>query len=130
MCSVNEAPDPSDYDFVAFGIWLQAGKPDPESTGYLTRLKGHKKVFLFATHSASPTSDHALNAMIHAQKLAEEANVVGSFSCYGEVNPKVLEKVKAKPQPPVWLDDVPYAVGYPDSDDLHKLRETLQNVLV
>jgi flavodoxin len=130
ICPVNEAPDPADYDFVALGFWLQGGKPDPKSIDYLTRLKGHRKVFLFATHGADPKSDHALNAMAYARKLAEAAIVAGSFSCYGEVNPKVLEKVKAKPQRPVWLDDAPYAVGHPDSDDLHKLRETLKNVLV
>jgi flavodoxin len=101
LVSVDEAPDPSDYDFVALGFWLQAGKPDPKSAGYLERLKGHTKVFLFATHGADPNSEHAQNAMTYAQSLAEGATVAGTFSCFGQVNPKVLEKIKAKPQPPV-----------------------------
>lgn len=129
MCSVDEAPDPSDYDFVALGFWLQAGKPDPQSTGYLERLKGHKNLFLFATHGARPGSNHAMNAMNHARAVASGATVVGVFSCFGAVNPKVLEKVKAKPQPPEWLDDATDAVGHPDSADLDRLRASLDAAL-
>jgi flavodoxin len=129
MCAVDEAPDPTAYDFVALGVWLQGGKPDPKSASYLARLKGRPNVFLFATHGARPGSDHAKVAMAHAQSLAEGATVAGSFSCYGEVNPKVLEKVKAKPQPPVWLDDADEAVGHPNSSDLDHLRRALKAVL-
>lgn len=129
MWSVDEAPNPADYDFVALGFWLKAGKPDPQSLSYLERLQGHKKVFLFATHGARPGSEHAKNAMAHAQSLAEKANIAGSFSCYGEVDPKILEKVKAKPQPPVWLDDAAGAVGHPSPTDLENLRAALKAVL-
>jgi flavodoxin len=128
LCSVGKAPDPADYDFVAVGFWLQAGKPDPKSAGYLERLKGHSNVFLFATHGANPDSDHVKTAMAHAQSLAEGANIVGSFSCYGEVNPKVLEQVKSKPQPPVWIDDAPHAVGHPDKGDIERLRLSLASI--
>ena len=129
MYAVDEAPDPTAYDFVALGFWLQGGKPDPKSASYLARLKRHQKVFLFATHGARPGSDHAASAMAHAQSLAEGATVAGSFSSYGEVNPKVLEKVKAKPQPPVWLDEAAEAVGHPDASDMDNLRRALKAVL-
>ena len=125
MCSVDEAPNPDDYDLVALGFWLQAGQPDPKSAGYLEKLKGHQNVFLFATHGANPNSEHAKNAMARAQSLAENATVTGTFSCFGEVNPKVLAKVKAKPQPPVWIDDSAHAVGHPDQRDLQRLRASL-----
>jgi flavodoxin len=129
LCPVDEAPDPSDYDFVAVGFWLKAGKPDPKSAGYLERLKGHPKVFLFATHGANPDSEHVKNAMARAQSIAEGANFAGSFSCYGEVNPKVLDKVKVKPQPPVWIDDATHAVGHPDKGDLERLRLSIASVV-
>ena len=129
MCSVDDAPDPADYDFVAVGFWLQAGQPDAKSAGYLARLKGHTNLFLFATHGARPGSEHAQNAMAHAQALAAGAAVAGTFSCFGEVNSKVLEKIKAKPQPPVWLDDAADAVGHPDLSDLDNLRQTLTEAL-
>ncbi len=40
MCMVDDAPDPTDYDLVALGFWIQAGKPDPKSASYLTLHNG------------------------------------------------------------------------------------------
>ena len=129
LSNVDEAPDPGDFDFVAVGFWLQAGKPDPKSQAYLEKVKGHTRLFLFATHGANPDSEHANNAMAAARAIVDGATVAGCFSCYGEVNPKVLEKVKAKPQPPAWLDDAPNAVGHPNASDLENLNNTLAGIL-
>ena len=130
MYAVAEAPAPADYDLVALGFWLQAGKPDPKSAEYLGRI-GKKSLFLFATHGAAAGSDHALNAMDAARSLAPEADIVGTYSCQGQVNPKVLEKAKSKPEPPVWIDDTDDAVGHPDEADIevltYKIAELLSN---
>ena len=119
---VGDAPDPEAYDFVAVGFWLMAGKPDPKAAAYLEGLKDEQQVFLFATHGAAKGSAHARQAMQTARELAAGASVVGTYSCQGEVNPKILEKVKSKPQPPVWLDDTATAVGHPDAGDLSELK--------
>ncbi len=124
MFAVAEAPDPAGYDFVALGFWLQAGQPDPKSTEYLGKV-GKKTFFLFATHGAAAGSDHARNAIDHARSLASEADVLGTYSCQGEVNPKVLEKAKSKPEPPVWIADAPSAVGHPDEADIEVLKHQI-----
>ncbi len=124
MYAVAEAPDPADYDFVALGFWLQAGKPDPKSAEYLGKV-GKKPLFLFATHGAAAGSDHARNAMDLARSLASEADVLGTYSCQGEVNPKVLEKAKNKPEPPVWIADAPNASGHPDEADIEVLKHQI-----
>ena len=127
LFSVDQAPDPAGYDLVAVGFWLQAGRPDPKSQAFLDRLKGHGgRVFLFATHGAAAASDHARQAMDHAVSAVSPARVVGTFNCQGAVNPKVLEKVRAKTPPPPWIGDAPAAVGHPDAGDLDRLRETLR----
>jgi flavodoxin len=125
---VSEAPDPEDYDFVALGFWLQAGRPDPQSTEYLGKI-GKKPLFLFATHGAAAGSDHALDAMNYAKSLAPEAEILGTYSCQGEVNPNILEKAKNKPKPPVWIDDAPEAVGHPDDTDIGELKNMLPESL-
>jgi len=122
---VSEAPDPQGYDYIAVGFWLQAGKPDPKSAEYIAKVGSGKKLFLFATHGAASDSDHANNAMRFARELAPGAEIVGTFNCQGAVNPKVLEKVKAKPQPPPWLADAPSAEGHPDGQDMENLRRIL-----
>jgi flavodoxin I len=122
---VEDAPNPEGYDLVAVGFWLMSGKPDPKSAAYLEQFKPGQQTFLFATHGAAKGSDHARQAMQAARELASGANVIGTYSCQGQVNPKVLAKVKAKPQRPVWLDDADTAVGHPDETDLMELKKII-----
>jgi flavodoxin I len=121
---VDEAPAPENFDVVAAGFWLQAGKPDPKAAAYLARVK-NTRLFLFATHGAAAGSAHARNAMDHARNLAPDASVIGTFSCQGEVSPKVLEKIRAKdPQPP-WIQDAAGAVGHPGAEDIARLDDVI-----
>lgn len=126
---VDQAPDPADYDLIAVGFWLQAGKPDPKTMEYLPKIGIGKRLFFFATHGAAVGSDHVKNALAHARRLAQNAEMAGTFTCQGEVNPKVLEKVKAKPQPPAWLDNAPGAVGHPDNADIESIKQVVKNLL-
>ena len=125
ICFVGDAPEPGEYDFVAVGFWLMGGKPDPKAVAYLETLEDDQVVFLFATHGAAKGSGHAAQGMQLARDIVLGASVVGSYSCQGEVNPKVLAKVKAKPQPQVWLADTDTAVGHPDENDLDELKEII-----
>ena len=100
ICSVDDAPESlDDFEFIAAGFWLQGGKPDAKSAELLSRI-GKRKLFLFATHGAAKGSALARNAMDAAVKLAQDAELAGTYSCQGEVNPKVLEAAAARPEPP------------------------------
>jgi flavodoxin len=123
--TIEEAPSVGEYDLIAVGFWLQAGKPDPKSTQFLETLGQNDKLFLFATHGAHKGSDHVQNAVNHAIGLTNNAIIAGTFTCQGEVNPKVLAKVKLKPEPPVWLSDAGDAVGHPSEDDFLALKKTI-----
>lgn len=127
LAPMNEAPAPEGYDLVCVGFWLKAGQPDPTAQEYLPRVKG--KAFLFATHAARPDSDHARNAMAKARELAGGGEIVGDFHCFGQARPEVLDMARKKPQPPVWLEHAPEAVGHPDAEDLKRLRETLRSII-
>jgi flavodoxin len=124
---VADAPGAEGYDLVFVGFWLKAGKPDPESAEYLARV-GNARLFLFATHGAASGSEHARNAMAAARTLTAGADIVGSFSCQGEVVPKMLEKARSKSQPPVWLADAPDAVGHPDENDMAALQRQIADL--
>ena len=75
--------------------------------------------------SAAAKSDHVKNAIEHAIGLTNESDLAGVYTCQGEVNPKVLEKVKQKPIPPVWIGDAAHAVGHPDENDLSFLKQMI-----
>jgi flavodoxin len=123
--SVDEAPEPAGYDFVAIGFWFKSGNPDPKSSEYLKRVRG-TKLFLFATHGAAPNSEHVRKGLETAKSLVEGTEIIGTFNCQGEVNPGLLEKVKARPSPPEWIGDADTAVGHPDENDIAALKEKLK----
>ncbi len=125
---VEKAPPTDGYDFIAVGFWLKAGKPDPKASEYLINVGEDACLFLFATHGAKAGSDHVKNAIEHAIGLKNDAEIKGVFTCQGEVNPKVLEKVKQKPEPPVWIGDADQAVGHPNEDDLSALKQAVQKL--
>jgi hypothetical protein len=57
------------------------------------------------------------------------ATVIGTYSCQGEVNPKVLEKIKQKDSPPPWLYEADDAVNHPDDTDIAELIAALKKAL-
>ena len=53
--SVQDAPPPEGYDFIAAGFWVNKGTADNAAQKYMKTIKG-KKVGLFATLGAYPNS--------------------------------------------------------------------------
>jgi len=125
---VDEAPSTEGYDLTFVGFWLMAGKPDPKSSEYLEKTGKDDRLFFFATHGAAAGSDHVKNAVNQATGLTNGSEIAGVFTCQGEVNPNVLEKVKQKPEPPVWINDADAAVGHPDEKDIAALIQAIKGL--
>ena len=125
---IDEAPPANQYDIAAVGFWFQAGKPDPKAAEYLASCGSDAKLFLFATHGAAKDSEHAKVGMAMAAALTKGAQIEGAFNCQGEVNPKVLEKVRKKETPPVWIDDADSAKGHPNENDFAALKSLLDKL--
>jgi flavodoxin I len=126
--AVEDAPQPQGYDVIIVAFWLAGGKPEPKTAEYLQRIES-ARLFLVATHGAAAGSDHAQGALRFAAALPKSAELAGSFSCQGEVNPAVLAKIREKSPPPPWLADADSAVGHPDEKDLADLRQALRQGL-
>jgi flavodoxin len=125
--AVADAPDPADYEVVIVGFWYQGDQPDPASQEYLKKCAMADKLFLFATHGAAADSETARMGMNKARELAAGANIVGTFSCQGEVPAQVLATAANKNPPPSWLKDADMAKGHPNSDDMYNLCIALEN---
>lgn len=128
LIPISDNPDPSEYDFVAVGFWLQGGQPDPATQDFLSKIGDKREVFLFATHGAARASDHVKNAIIKAKELAAPARICAVYSCPGEVAIGVLEKAAQKDPQPVWLADAPAAKGHPDEEDIRELLHLFNNL--
>ena len=95
--SVEEAPNPEGYEFIAFGFWVDRGLPDEKARDYLKKIRD-RRVGIFATLGAYPDSDHAQKVMGRAYEMVGAENVVlGHFICQGKIDPALIEKFKKLP---------------------------------
>ena len=124
---ISDNPDPTEYDFVAVGFWLQDGQPDLATQGFLPKI-GRKEVLLFTTHSAAYNSDHAKKALKQAKELAAPARICAVFSCLGQASEEILEQARQESPQPSWLADAPAANGHPDDDDIRKFMHLFNNL--
>lgn len=128
---VQQAPSPEDFDFVAVGFWVNRGKPDADSEGYMRNIES-KRIGLFGTLGAYPDSDHAKRSMDAAREMVKGNQVICTFMCQGKIDPAVLERMDemAKENPefahamtPERAARIEEAKKHPDENDLRNAQK-------
>ena len=127
LISISDNPDPTGYDFVAVGFWVQDGLPDLATLNFLPKIDA-KEVVLFTTHSAANNSEHAKNALKKAKQMVPPTRICYVFSCLGEASEEILEKAGKENPPPSWLADAPAAKGHPDEHDINQFLHLFNNL--
>lgn len=97
LFSVEDNPDPRDYDLVFFGFWVDKGTADDSSKTYMQRLN-KQSVALFATLGAYPDSEHATESLENAAQLIPTCTVVDRFICQGAIDPKLIAWMSTLPE--------------------------------
>lgn len=84
-----------DYDFLALGFFVDKGFANDEAKEFMEKIKD-KKVGIFATLGAEPTSQHAIDTMKEVKEFLEENGntVTHEFICQGAVDPKLIQKMR------------------------------------
>ena len=85
--SAKKAPDPSGYDFLALGFWVDKGTANAGSAKYMETVK-NKKIGLFGTLGAYPDSDHAKQCMKKAKALVQGNEILGGIFMPGQGGPR------------------------------------------
>eukprot|EP01155_Anaeramoeba_flamelloides_P019271 Anaeramoba_flamelloidesa573600_20.p2 GENE.a573600_20~~a573600_20.p2 ORF type:complete len:175 (-),score=25.09 a573600_20:627-1151(-) len=126
--STKEAPDPSAYDFLALGFWVDKGAANAASAKYMKSVTG-KKIGLFGTLGAYPDSDHAIQCMEKARSMVQGNDILGEFLCQGKVDPDLIKMMETKmkddphhsmtPERRARLEE---AAKHPDEKDLADAR--------
>ena len=126
--SAKEAPDPSAYDFLALGFWVDKGTVNAGSARYMKSVTG-KKIGLFGTLGAYPDSDHARQCMEKARQMVQGNDILGEFLCQGKVDPDLIKmmEIKMKDDPhhsmtPERRARLEEAAKHPDKKDLADAR--------
>ena len=75
---VKDAPNPSGYDFVAVGYWVDKGMPDADAKRYLENIE-NCTVALFGTLGAWPDSEHASDCKKREKPCSMSRNAATGF---------------------------------------------------
>lgn len=97
LARVEDKPNTDEYDVIFAGYWLDRGGPDAKAKEFLHSLHG-KRIVLFETMGANPSSEHAYTAFANAgTSLSVDNNVIGVIAFQGAVDPALIEMMKKMP---------------------------------
>ncbi|MDR2349015.1 MAG: flavodoxin family protein [Deltaproteobacteria bacterium] len=138
LADLKDNPDPSGFDSVFVGFWVDKGKADAATLKFLENLKD-KPTAIFFTLGAYPDSPHADSCAKETEELIVKNNnrYLGHYRCQGKVDPELVEKMKKMlppdhphaqmtPERQARLDE---ASKHPDEADLEKALNFAKEVL-
>lgn len=88
-----DSPDMEGYDFVLLGGWIDRGTLEGKALKYINQIK-NKNLGLFATLGAMPDSEHGKKVICNLKDLLKDRASLGQYICPGQVDPKMIEKLK------------------------------------
>ena len=125
---VDKVKDPSGYDIIICGFPVHAHSVPLPVEHFIKQIPSGKKIALFATHGSLRGGELATTAIEHAASLASTLKVLGTFSCRGKVDPKIIETLIKKPEHRAWAETAKSAAVHPDESDLEDARHFAKRV--
>ena len=111
------------YDLVFVGFPVISHSVPLKVTRSLEGLPEGTNLALFATHGSFRGGELAVSAFFHAIGLSKGKHVLGSYGCQGQVDDKVIEALRGKPEHRGWVMEANAAVGHPDAADRQDAME-------
>ncbi|MCM1992110.1 flavodoxin family protein [Oceanirhabdus seepicola] len=132
IAHVSMAPEPFSYDVLFVGYRLTSGSIDDNLKEYLSSIRG-KKIFLFGTMGANPSSPYGGIIKKNIQNIFEQNNtVIGHFLCQGQISNGImdkwfnlLEKTPDDLHALKQLENYKSALKHPNENDMLELRNLL-----
>ena len=134
LVNVDDHPNPNDFDVIFVGYWVDRGLPDVKTQIFLRTL-AKKKIILFQTLGANPTSEHAYTVFANAGTYLSEGNqVVGVFATQGAIDPALIEMMKKLPagnahRSPQMEATIQESSLHPNEDDLIRARAYMSSMV-
>lgn len=134
LTDVKDSPNPSAYDLIFVGSWIDKGTADEGARTFMEKLDG-KRVAIFSTLGAYPDSEHAEKSLNKIAELLPSCTVLDRWICQGAIDPKLI----------AWMSDLPAehphapdearikrwkdAESHPDEQDFRSVRAWAAKVL-
>jgi flavodoxin I len=125
---IDKVKDPGEYDIIICGFPVHAHSVPLPVEHFIKEIPSGRKIALFATHGSLRGGELATTAIEHAASLASTLKVLGTFSCRGKVDPKIIETLIKKPEHRAWAETAKSAAVHPDESDLEDARHFAKRV--
>jgi flavodoxin len=126
---IGHVKDVSEYDLIFCGFPVHIHSVPEKVQSFIKMLPQGKKLALFSTHGSMRANEKATTAIEHAVSLASKVVVLGTFSCRGEVNPKIIETLAKEPTNRPWCEEAQGALGHPDKADVADAEEFARKIV-
>lgn len=129
LLPVKDVQDPGTYDLIICGFPVQAHSVPVPVQEFLKNLKNGQKLAIFSTHGSRTEGQLPKEAIKHAVGLARNVEILGSFTCRGEVEEEIIEALMAKSEHRAWAMEAASAKSHPDEADLEDARVFARNMV-
>lgn len=125
---LKEVEDIESYNLIFCGFPVHAHSVPVPAQNFLKKIQPAVKVALFSTHGARTEGQMPKEAIRNAIGLVK-AEVLGSFTCRGEVDQTVIDELMSRPEHHAWAMEAQSAQLHPDSADLDDAQFFAKNII-
>ena len=126
--SMKEVEGIEGYDLIFCGFPVHAHSVPVFAQNFLKKIPPSAKVALFSTHGAQREGQMPKEAIRNAIGLVK-GEVLGSFTCRGEVEQEVIDDLVNRPEHRAWAMEAGSAQSHPDSADLEDAQFFAKNIV-
>ena len=130
IAQINEEKNFEDYDVIFVGFPVHGSSVPSKTEKCIKRIPEGKMLALFGTHGSLRGGPLSISAFYYAITLARKANIIGTFSCRGEVKASLLEGLMNKAEYKFWALEAQSAAGHPDEADFEDAKQFAKHMLV
>ncbi|HPW68816.1 MAG: flavodoxin family protein [Desulfomonilia bacterium] len=126
--TMKEVEDTEGYDLIFCGFPVHAHSVPVSAQNFLKKIPPSAKVALFSTHGSQREGQMPKEAIHNAIGLVK-GEVLGSFTCRGEVEQEIIDGLVNRPEHRAWAMEARSAQSHPDSADLDDAQFFAKNMV-
>jgi flavodoxin len=129
IAAIKEVGSTDEYTLIFCGFPVHAHSVPVAVHNFIKKLNPGKKLALFSTHGSKTDGQMPREAIHQAVGLAKDLEVLGSYTCRGEVEPEIIDDLMNKPEHKAWAMEAASAKAHPDKADLEDARTFARGIL-
>ncbi len=131
LCEISKVNSVKGYDIVFVGFPINGFEPVEGARNFLAQLPQKQNIVLFATHAVATDSTIGIKQVKNFEKYTEHLNVLGQFTCMGELSEAMAEVLLKSDNPEYQYFGKlrPETIGHPNQDEIDALKKFVKETI-